>query len=55
MGFERQMPKVTLCLVFFYRYWHIDRSDITRDRWGQRWVEPENETREIGATVLFRF
>ncbi|MFH2058893.1 MAG: hypothetical protein ABIJ59_08325 [Pseudomonadota bacterium] len=39
----------------FYRYWDIDDSEITRDRFGRSWIEPDNETSEIGLNLSILF
>jgi hypothetical protein len=55
LAFEKQMTRFSLGWELFYRYWDIDRSEIYRDSWGRNWVEPANETTEIGVGVSFRF
>jgi hypothetical protein len=39
----------------FFRYWDIDESKVAYDSSGRRWVEPANETREIGIQLIWMF
>jgi len=39
----------------FYRYWDIDTSDVSSDRFGNFGFEPANETSEYGLNVSVLF
>lgn len=39
----------------FYRYWDIEDSEVTRDSSGRSWIEPYNDTREIGLNISILF
>ncbi|MHC4229768.1 MAG: hypothetical protein ACYSW0_20225 [Planctomycetota bacterium] len=39
----------------FYRYWDIDDSEVEYDPWGIGWIEPANETSEIGIQLIWIF
>lgn len=55
LGFIKQIKRFAFGFELFYRYWDIDRSDVYRDSWGRNWVEPANDTTEIGVGATFRF
>lgn len=39
----------------FYRYWDIDDSEVTVDRFSNSWIEPKNETVEYGLNISLSF
>jgi len=38
----------------FYRYWHIKDSDVTYDSRGLGWIEPDNNSKEIGIAFILK-
>ena len=42
-------------IELFYRYWDIDDSEVTRDSFGRYWIEPDNETSEVGLNLSILF
>ena len=48
LGIEKQVSMWIWRAQVFFRYWYIDTSDVTRDSAGRFWVEPANNTRELG-------
>lgn len=39
----------------FFRYWNIEESEATRDSAGRWWVEPKNNSTEVGIMFIVRF
>ncbi|TEW52784.1 autotransporter domain-containing protein [Psychromonas algicola] len=44
----------SLTIEPFYRYWHIDDSEITYDSINRGWIEPDNNSKEMGISLLLR-
>ncbi|MBU1341327.1 MAG: autotransporter domain-containing protein [Proteobacteria bacterium] len=55
LAFEKKTDMRSYGFGIFYRYWNIDDSDITIDRWGRGWIEPKNDTSEFGLSVTIIF
>ena len=52
----QQKSKYTIFAIEpFYRYWDIDDSEVEYDPWGIGWIEPANETSEIGIQLIWIF
>ncbi len=51
----RKTPTISYGIAFFYRFWDIDDSELTTDSYGRTWIEPDNETRELGVNLSIRF
>ena len=52
----QQKSKYTIFTIEpFYRYWDIDDSEVEYDPWGIGWIEPANETSEIGIQIIWIF
>ncbi len=50
LGFEYTAKEVAFIIQPFVRYWNIDESEGSKG-----WVEPKNNTIEIGLDLTFRF
>ena len=44
----------SLTIEPFYRYWHIEDSEITYDSSRRGWIEPDNYSEEVGISLLLR-
>lgn len=55
LTFKKKTPRHDYSFRIFYRYWDIDDSEVTVDRWGRGWIEPKNETNEYGFNFSFIF
>jgi len=44
----------SLTIEPFYRYWHIEDSEITYDANNTGWIEPDNNSKEIGIALFLR-
>ena len=55
LALSKQDRKIGYHLRVFYRYWDIEQSEVTRDSYGRSWIEPDNETSEIGANLSILF
>jgi len=41
-----------LTLEPFYRYWHVEDSEITYDSINRGWIEPDNYSEEVGIALI---
>jgi len=39
----------------FYKYWNISESDVTYDSDGDGWIEPDNNSKELGISLSLTF
>lgn len=44
----------SLTIEPFYRYWHIEDSEITYDTSRRGWIEPDNYSEEVGISLSLR-
>jgi hypothetical protein len=52
---QKSSGKVDYIIEPFFRYWNIEESGATRDSMGRRWVEPKNNSTEVGILFSARF
>jgi hypothetical protein len=50
LGFEYTAKEIAVIIQPFIRYWNIDESEVKNG-----FVEPKNNTTEIGLDLIFRF
>jgi hypothetical protein len=50
VGFEYNTKKADISIQPFVRYWNIADSEVSNG-----WIEPKNNTTEIGLDFIFRF
>jgi len=50
LGFEYTAKEIAVIIQPFIRYWNISQSEINNG-----WIEPKNNTTEIGLDFIFRF
>ncbi|NQT46147.1 MAG: hypothetical protein HQ593_01545, partial [Candidatus Omnitrophica bacterium] len=51
----KRTPELDILFEPFVRFWDIEDSKTTTDPGGTRWLEPNNETMEIGAKLAAQF
>ena len=44
----------SLIIEPFYRYWHIEDSEVTYDSNNNGWIEPDNYSEEVGISLSLR-
>ena len=42
----------SLTIAPFYRYWHIEDSEVTYDSVNRGWIEPDNYSKELGISLI---
>lgn len=52
---QKSSGKVDYIIEPFFRYWNIEESEATRDSAGRWWVEPKNNSTEVGIIFTVRF
>jgi hypothetical protein len=53
--FQRRGEKVDFVIGPFIRYWNIKDSKTTKDPAGTTWIEPKNNSTEIGCQLAVKF
>ena len=53
--FQHKSKDAVFAIEPFFRYWDINKSEVKYDPLGNGWIEPENETKEIGVQLFWMF
>ncbi|MBN2514850.1 MAG: autotransporter outer membrane beta-barrel domain-containing protein [Deltaproteobacteria bacterium] len=52
---QKRNGTVDFIIEPFFRYWNIEESEATQDSMGRWWVEPKNNSTEVGIIFTVRF
>jgi len=52
---QKSSGTVDFIIEPFFRYWNIEESETTQDSMGRWWVEPKNNSTEVGILFTVRF
>ncbi len=52
---EKQLKYMSFFIESFFRYWSIKESDVVTDSMGRSWIEPDNNSTELGLSLALSF
>ncbi|MDB4838066.1 hypothetical protein OAH87_06325 [Marinomonas sp.] len=55
LGLSRTFKNTSISIEPFYRYWNIADSMVTYDSSNRRWIEPYNNSKELGVSLSVTF